>query len=85
MMKNKKNIDLDKRSYLIGFADAIEQYRFKETCKWEKYKPRSYPQDWPDPPIMYRQSCGTDGLLSRKQDDFKWCPYCGREIEEVKL
>lgn len=66
-----------------GKQMIIEQVD-KKTCKWTKYINKSCAADCHDEPKMYSQSCDKENLLSRKQDDFIFCPYCGKEIEESK-
>jgi hypothetical protein len=82
-MENKESTDLDTRSYLMGFCEAIYR-KNDQKCKWTKYINLSYPSDWEEQPKMYFQSCDKKNVLSRKQDDFVFCPYCGKPIEGIE-
>lgn len=53
----------------------------KETCKWK------LSTDWYDDEIVYEASCDNSHWFedgNTRFNRFKWCPYCGKEIEEVK-
>lgn len=52
----------------------------KETCKWDNQE-----DSWGD--RFYETSCKQSFSFfegEEKYDDFKFCPYCGKEIDEVK-
>lgn len=52
----------------------------KETCKW-KFIDTAYQY------TKYYVQCGSFNFLLEhtfKQNNYKFCPYCAREIEEVK-
>ena len=75
-----ENRDLEQRSYLLGYVDGIGKVpsKVKETCKW------SAPDGSYD---IYNSECGTTLMLSQSEDiggEFKFCPFCGKEIEEIK-
>lgn len=80
----ENDITLCKRSYLIGYWDGQEEIpsRVKEVCKWKQYIPPSYPVDWEEPPVRYSPECDTSGWVSKKDDSYKFCPYCSKPIEE---
>lgn len=51
-----------------------------ETCKWELQ------DDWPDDQQYYSTHCDNAQQFSEGtllENGYKYCPYCGKEIEEV--
>lgn len=70
-------------NYLLGFQDAIDIVK-EHKCIWKGVY--IYHQE----STCYSLSCGNeyfDNYMGEDVDIFKYCPYCGGEIEfdEVKL
>jgi uncharacterized paraquat-inducible protein A len=53
----------------------------KNTCQWKLST-----EEWDDE--IYETSCGECFMLNNPatlaQNNFKYCPSCGKEIEEIK-
>ena len=70
-------------NYLLGFQDAIDIVK-EHKCTWKGVY--IYHQE----STCYALSCGNeyfDNYMGEDVDIFKYCPYCGGEIEfsEVEL
>lgn len=80
-----ENNDLDKRSYLLGFYDAIDQSKSKnkETCVWS-YENKDE-CDF-NPFYIIKISCNNEKefiVQFGSSIDYNFCAYCGKHIEEV--
>jgi hypothetical protein len=89
------NNDLDKTSYLIGYADGVNFAQkniindnkitkrtlseFDLTCKWD----RSFNTN--SKLYHYKANCGVKVAETENyiEEEYSFCPYCGRIIEEL--
>ena len=51
--------------------------KMKTVCKWKRYEDEDYWETDCD-----NAFCTIEGSL--RDNNFKFCPYCGKEIKEVK-
>lgn len=76
--------DEDFRQYIDHIISKIKESNFdviKKTCKWNKQV-----RDHEDDDYLYDPSCMSTTFMfpyGDKEECFKYCPYCGKEIEEV--
>lgn len=77
--------DDDFRYYIEHIIRKIKESNFdviKKTCKWKlQDEDEAFDSD-----KYYETECGqsfyfTHGL---KDDEYKYCPYCGKKIEEIR-
>lgn len=80
---NGKNKTSDYIEFLLSRIRSkhFEIKKQKETCRWK------LTTDWYDDEIVYETSCNSYHWFDEgntKFNRFKYCPYCGKEIDEIK-
>ena len=61
--------------YLCGLQDAIYIVKEEHKCTWKGVYTHSQES------THYTLSCGNENYMGVYVDNFKYCPYCGGEIE----